>query len=210
MGKALLVGTVTAVVVIVVIGVVVGVYFALRGKEPLPDLSGKNILLIAAQDFNDTELNTLMQVLGQEAGAQMFIASNTHEQFTGMDGTPAMPDMMLGAVEVQYYEAVVFVGGTGASVFFDNAQAHAIATNADNADKKVCAICIAPVTLANAGVLNGKQATVFDTTYVSILEDAGAIYTGQSVTVDGNIITANGPAAADEFARTIAREIGSS
>jgi len=56
--------------------------------------------------------------------------------------------------------------------------------------------------------LDGKRATVFDTTYASVLEGAGVTYTGESVTVDGNIITANGPAAAEEFARTIARELG--
>ncbi len=207
MGKALVAGIVSTTVVTVVIVVVVACFLVLQ-QAPLPDLSGKNILLIAAEDFNDTELSTLLQVLGQEAGANMFIASNTHDAFTGMSGMTAMPDMMLAAVEVQYYETVVFVGGSGSTVFFDNAQAHSIATDFYNAGKKVCAICIAPVTLANAGILDGKQATVADTIYASMLEDGGATYTGQSVTVDGNIITANGPAASDEFARTIAREIG--
>jgi putative intracellular protease/amidase len=40
-----------------------------------------------------------------------------------------------------------------------------------------------------------------------MLAEEGAIYTNKQVVVDGNIITANGPAAAREFRRIIATEL---
>ena len=60
---------------------------------------------------------------------------------------------------------------------------------------------------AKAGVLDGKKATVWSSpTFkesVETLEANGAIYVNESVVVDGNIITANGPEAAEEYGKTI-------
>lgn len=65
------------------------------------------------------------------------------------------------------------------------------------------AICLAPVTLANAGLLEGKRATVYPSAK-SFLKWKGATYTGNPVEVDGNIVTANGPEVAEEFAQAVA------
>jgi len=54
------------------------------------------------------------------------------------------------------------------------------------------AICIAPVTLAKAGVLEGKRATVWKSEGET-LKEHGADYTGASMEADGKIITADGP-----------------
>jgi protease I len=104
------------------------------------------------------------------------------------------------------YDAVIFVGGVGAEEYWDDATAHAIATATVNTGKLLCAICIAPVTLAKAGVLKGKRVTVFSSERDK-LEAEGAIYTGKNVEVDGKIITANGPNAATEFAEAIVKAL---
>jgi 4-methyl-5(b-hydroxyethyl)-thiazole monophosphate biosynthesis len=68
------------------------------------------------------------------------------------------------------------------------------------AGKKVAAICAAPaVVLAAIGVLNGKKATCYPG-FEKALAEAGATYTGDLVTVDGNVTTAEGPAAAFPYA----------
>ena len=68
------------------------------------------------------------------------------------------------------------------------------------AGKKVSAICAAPaVVLAPIGVLNGKKATCYPG-FEKALAEAGATYTGDLVTVDGNVTTAEGPAAAFPYA----------
>jgi protease I len=74
---------------------------------------------------------------------------------------------------------------------------------ANRAGKVVSAICLAPVTLANAGLLEGKRATAYPSAE-SFLKWKGAIYTGNAVEVEGNIVTANGPEAAEEFAQAVA------
>lgn len=126
----------------------------------------------------------------------------------GLLGAIVTAEIGLDQVKVDDYDAVVFVGGGGSSVYFDDKKALSIASEAFKKGKKTCAICIAPVILANAGVLKSKKATVWDGEYVEKIESKGAKYTGKSVEVDGNVITAKGPTAAREFGRAIAKSLG--
>jgi len=74
------------------------------------------------------------------------------------------------------------------------------------AGKLVSAICIGPVSLAKANILSGKQVTGWvdeQGTQKNEIESAGATFTGEPVTIDGNIITANGPSAATAFGEAI-------
>ena len=68
--------------------------------------------------------------------------------------------------------------------------------------KVVSAICLAPVILANAGVLKGRKATVSGQEAKAI-EAKGAVYTQPGVTVDGNIVTGNAPKSSKLFGETI-------
>jgi protease I len=70
--------------------------------------------------------------------------------------------------------------------------------------KMVAAICIAPVILANAGLLKKKNATVFESE-IAAIEAKGAVYSESGVTVDGNIITANGADQAKQFGLEICK-----
>ena len=66
------------------------------------------------------------------------------------------------------------------------------------AGKKIAAICAAPaVVLAQLGVLDGKKATCYPG-FERMLTNA--TYTADLVTIDGNVTTAEGPAAAFPFA----------
>ena len=68
------------------------------------------------------------------------------------------------------------------------------------AGKKIAAICASPaVVLAPLGILDGKKATCYPG-FEEALAQTGAKYTGDLVTVDGNITTGEGPAAAFPYA----------
>jgi len=66
----------------------------------------------------------------------------------------------------------------------------------------VAAICIAPVTLANAGLLKGRKATVFSSCAEQI-KQKDAIYTGNPVEQDNGFITASGTEAAHSFGQAL-------
>ncbi|MEM2874695.1 MAG: DJ-1/PfpI family protein [Candidatus Hadarchaeales archaeon] len=188
--------------VLIVIAAVTGAF--LLGAQKSVSIPGRRILMvIAPTDFNDTEYSTVRNVL-TEAGASVTVASATRGTAVGMYNTQVSPDISIDEVNPADYDAVVVIGGVGVeSAYFNNSRLHSILAAADDQGKVVGAICIAPVVLANAGILDGRRATVFDGAYISMLVAGGATYTGESVTVDGNIITANGPGASSDFARKI-------
>ena len=162
------------------------------------------LMIIAPENFRDEELLHTKEEL-ERAKASVTIASTKTTSARGMLGATVKPDIKLEQVRVDDYDAVIFVGGSGSVVYFNDSRALSIAREAFDKGKKTCAICYAPVILANAGVLKGRRATVCD--YVEMLEAGGATYTGRPVEVDGNIVTANGPKAARDFGRIVAKEL---
>ena len=69
-------------------------------------------------------------------------------------------------------------------------------------DRLVSAICAAPSILASLGLLDGRRATCHPDFEGSM---PGAVLTGESVTVDGNMITGQGLGAAFPFAFELVR-----
>ncbi|MEM2928970.1 MAG: DJ-1/PfpI family protein [Nitrososphaerota archaeon] len=197
------------VVVIILLSVLVMFYYKpIKKIEEGINLSGlKIVMIIAEKDFRDEELQKPKEIL-EKYGAKVVIASSTTNIATGMLGMKIKPDILLNEINIEEYNAIIFVGGSGASQYWNDPIAHSIAKEAIKKDKILCAICIAPVTLANAGILQGKKATVWPSEAEKI-KNMGAIYTGASVEIDEKIITANGPAAAEEFGEAIAKALAS-
>ncbi len=166
-------------------------------------LSGKSILFILPpSQFRDEEYSTPKAIL-EKSGARITVASSSLSPARGMLGTVVNPEVTIENLNNRSFDAVVLVGGVGSSKFWHNTTVHRIVREAQGAGKVVSAICLAPVTLANAGLLLGKRATAYPSAR-SFLEWKGARYTGKPVETADNIVTANGPEAAEEFARTVA------
>ena len=71
-------------------------------------------------------------------------------------------------------------------------------------DKMIAAVCAAPSILAGVGLLNGRKATCHPDFEGKMV---GATVTGESVTVDGNIITGQGLGATIPFALKIVERL---
>lgn len=163
------------------------------------------LFVLANHDFRDEEYKEPERIL-TEAGAECKIAALVSGECVGVAGTLVTADYELGEVNPEEFLAVIFVGGTGVENYLKDELVHSLAKSFFSADKLVCAICWAPVILANAGILRGKKATVWAGAKED-LEIGGACFTGEAVTSDGNIITANGPEAAEAFGQEIAKRL---
>jgi len=169
-------------------------------------LTGKRVvMIIAPENFRDEELVEPQDVL-VEKGAEVKFASASLDVAKGMLGVQVRPDMLVGNIKPEDWDAIILVGGSGASVYWGDSTVHSLLKEAVKQNKIVGAICIAPVTLANAGILSGKKATVYSSEE-DRLKDKGAQCTGKSVERDGRLITANGPSAAREFGNAIAQAL---
>ncbi|HDJ30505.1 MAG TPA: DJ-1/PfpI family protein [bacterium] len=178
----------------------------LMEEKPLKDK--KIAMVIAFRDFRDEEYFTPKQILENE-GARIVTISTSEGTAIGADGGETMVNMVVDQVKAGDFDAIVFVGGPGCLKYLDNESSYRLIKETISANKVLASICISPVILAKAGVLDGKKATVWssplDKSGIKTLEEYGALYYNQPVVVDGKIITANGPGAAREFAQEIIR-----
>jgi len=177
-----------------------------KGEDVMQSAKGKKaVMIIASNNFRDEELLKPREVL-EKNGVTVTVASSSLKEATGMLGAKVKPDILFTNINVAEYDTVIFVGGSGADEYWDNPTAHKIANDANSAKKVIGAICIAPVTLAKAGLLKNKKATTYSST-VKDIKSAGANYTGADVEKDGNIITASGPAVAQKFGEAIVKAL---
>ncbi|RLJ07598.1 MAG: hypothetical protein DRP12_01950 [Candidatus Aenigmatarchaeota archaeon] len=166
----------------------------------------KILLVIAPEGFRDEEYFDTKAVL-EAAGVETETASKTPGEKQGMLGGKAKAELGLGDVKPEDYDGIVWVGGVGAQVYFDDERALELAKSFYQAGKLVAAICIAPVILANAGLLKGRKATCWNGKFREMLLQAGADFQEQDVVRDGKLVTANGPHAAKSFAEEILKAL---
>ncbi len=102
---------------------------------------------------------------------------------------------------------IVVIGGSES--LWDNEQLHALISGVHELDRVTAGICLNSVTLAKAGVIGeGNSACWFNCDSADAeMEALGVTDSGQPVTVNGNIITGNGPDAAEEFAAEVVKAI---
>ena len=185
--------------VIIIFGLII--FLKMTPKE-----SKKILMIIAFRDFRDEEYFLPKEIFEKE-GFVVKTASTKKGTALGADGGEIEVDFSLDEVDISQFDAVLFVGGPGALKYLDNEKSYQIAKETLNQEKILGAICIAPVILAKAKVLEGKKATVWssplDKTGIKILKENGAEYLAQDVVQDGKIITANGPQSAKKFAEKI-------
>lgn len=113
------------------------------------------VLVIAEKIFRDEEYLVPKEVL-EKAGIKVVTASTTTGWAEGKLGARVRPDILLSEVKAEEIDLLVFVGGGGAEQYFDDPVAHGLAKAMVAAGKPVAAICIAPVILARAGLLEGR------------------------------------------------------
>jgi len=166
----------------------------------------KVLMVIAFKNFRDVEYFLPKEIL-ERNGVKVTTASNKKGEAQGADGKKAKVDLLISEVNPENFDAVLFVGGPGCLENLDNEDSYYLAQRTVEKGKVLGAICISPVLLAKAGVLKEKKATVwsspFDRQPIEILKENGAFFEDQKVVVDGKIVTANGPNAAQEFANEI-------
>ncbi len=169
-------------------------------------MSKKILMVIAFKDFRDEEYFVPKRIL-EEHGFLIETTSNKKGIALGASGGEVEIEKAINEINVDEFEGVIFVGGSGMAKELDNLDFQKLAKDFFDRNKLVSAICIAPGVLAKAKILENKKATIWssslDKSPIKILEENGAIYQNENVVRDQNIITANGPQPAEEFAKAI-------
>jgi len=177
----------------------------IQDNQKIVQYNKKVLMVIAPIGFRDKEFIDPKNVF-DEKKIKVDVASIQKGKSVGADGMTVNIDLNISEVDVNNYDAVVFIGGPGMAKIIKDEALQVLAQKFYKANKIVAAICVSPAILAYAGILKNKKATSWDGVS-DVLKKAGAIYTGELVTIDGKIITANGPEAAYQFGLKIVESL---
>ena len=177
----------------------------------MADLTGKKVLIMATDGFEQSELFKPREAL-LDAGADVTLASIETDPIQGVvhddkKGEAITPDLTLEDVEVSDYDMLVLPGGVGnPDKMRLQARAPEIVREFLDAGKPVAAICHAPWLLIEADVVKGKRVTSWPSVRTD-LRNAGADVVDQEVVVDGQLITSRKPDDIPAFNDAIARAL---
>lgn len=163
-----------------------------------------SVAVLAADGFETIECLTAVDVL-RRGGVRATLVSvmPTREVVSSLQ-IPVTCDALLDDIDFDDYDCIVLPGGLpgATNLRADSRVCNLVLNFAEH--KMVAAICAAPFVLGELGVLEGRRATCFPGFEKAFPEGA---YTGDKVTVDGNIITASGMASSLPFALEILKAL---
>ena len=159
------------------------------------------VYVFLADGFEDVEALIPIDVLRRGGVEVVTISTTIFPLVESAHGVNMEADLQFDQVDYSDADLLMLPGGMpGASNLFAHEGVREAVTAQYKAGKKIAAICASPaVVLAPLGILKGKKATCYPG-FEKALAEAGATYTGDLVTVDGNITTGEGPAAAFPYA----------
>jgi protease I len=160
------------------------------------ELQGKKIAFLAADMFEEVELTKPWQAL-EEAGADLELISLEEGEIQGFDhydkAGSFKVDRTVEEAKASDYDGLVLPGGVGNpdNLRQDENAVHFVRDFFEQG-KPVGAICHAPWTLVEAGVVRGRTLTSFPSLQTDI-RNAGATWVDEQVHVDQGLVTSRKP-----------------
>ena len=157
------------------------------------------VLVPLAQGCEELEAVTIIDLL-RRAGIEVVSAGLDNQPVKASRGVILLPDTTLDEALKQDYDMIALPGGMpGMTNLKNDPRIIALLKKMAAAGKYTCAICAAPVVLAEADLLGGKRATSYPG-FLDKLNLPGVSYLNNAVVADGKVITSRGPGTAMDFA----------
>ena len=163
----------------------------------MTDLTGKKIAFaVAKEGIEQIELTSPWEAVEQAGGQPVLVSveSGKVQAFNHLDkGDTFAVDATFEDADPDQYDGLVLPGGVANP---DNLRLHedaiAFVKAFFDADKPVAAICHAPWTLIEAGVVKGRTLTSWPSVKTDLV-NAGANWVDQEVVVDNGLVTSRKP-----------------
>lgn len=173
----------------------------------MKDLTGKKIVIIATDYFEEAELVDPLTEL-RDMGAEVTVAAPHDDTIQALRhiemGQEVAVDVTIDKLDASEYDAVVIPGGVvnADHLRIDKAAQEFVQEMAD-ADKPVAAICHGPWLLVSAGLAEGRTMTSY-ATLADDIRNAGGTWVDQEVKIDRRFITSRKPDDIPAFIAAIA------
>jgi protease I len=176
------------------------------------ELEGKKVaFLVANEGIEQVELEQPWQAIKDAGGQPELIAPEGGEAqaFNHFDKGDTFPvDRTVDEADAADYDGLVLPGGVGnPDILRTEPEAVAFARSFFEQGKPVGAICHAPWTLVEAGVVDGRTLTSWPSLQTDI-RNAGGDWVDEEVHVDSGFVTSRKPEDLDAFCAKVVEEIG--
>ncbi|MCP8311656.1 MAG: DJ-1/PfpI family protein [Candidatus Methylarchaceae archaeon HK01B] len=163
-------------------------------------------LVLIAPGFEEIEASTIVDIL-RRCNIEVTMAGLKPDVVEGSHGIVFGVDKSIDEVSVKDYDAVICPCGVpGYKNLRKDQRVLNIIKAASNSNKLLAAIGASPAVLSDAGVLEGKECTIYPGMEEELKKGGGKTKI-DLVVVDGNIVTSRGPATALPFALKLAEKL---
>jgi protease I len=160
------------------------------------ELENKTIAILVTNGFEQEELTRPRRAL-HDAGATTYIVSPESGKLRAWDhsdwGESFSVDVAVAEAKADDYDGLLLPGGVmNPDKLRRNPEVQRFVREFFDARKPVAAICHAPWTLIDAGVVKGRKLTSYPSLQLD-LQNAGAEWVDQEVVVDKGLVTSRRP-----------------
>lgn len=162
------------------------------------------VLCVLGSQFEEIETIAPIDLL-RRAGAEVVVASVTGEPLvTGRSNITVRADTVLESVsDPLAFDLLLIPGGPGVKQLRARPELIELVRRFAAAGKLVAAICAAPLILADAGLLAGRNYTA----HFSVKDQLPLADLDRPVVEDGNVITSRGAGTAIQFGLALVRRL---
>ncbi len=174
------------------------------------NLEGKRVAIVVANGFEQVEMTSPREAL-EEAGAETYLVSIEDNRVKGWKhtnwGDTFEVDVPIDEANPEDYDALLLPGGVmNPDKLRRDERVLEFVREFFEEGKPVAAICHAPWTLIDAGVVEGRHVTSYPSIRTD-LENAGAEWTDEEVVVDQGLVTSRKPEDLPAFNAKMLEEI---
>jgi protease I len=166
------------------------------------------VAILVEKNFEDSEFQIPYTAL-QKAGAEVTVlGSRMNETYAGKQGKSSIkPDGTTTEARAEDFDAVIIPGGMAPDTMRTNMKTVRFVEDAVNQGKLVAAVCHGPQVLIEGDLLRGRRATGFRAIRKD-MQNAGANFVDEPLTIDGQLITSRRPGDVPVFTAAIINRLG--
>jgi 4-methyl-5(b-hydroxyethyl)-thiazole monophosphate biosynthesis len=158
-------------------------------------------LVVLFKDFEEIEAVASVDVLRRAGVAVTMATLGDKPLIIGAHGIGVVADGLVENFAAEDFDALLIPGGAGVFPLRKDEKSRRLILAVAREQKLIAAICAAPILLEDAKLLSGRKYTAHPCVRGELSEPPQE----KSVVEDGNLITANGPRAALDFALAVAK-----
>jgi len=162
------------------------------------------VVVLLADGFEEVEAMAIIDIL-RRADITVVIAGLHAGPVESARHVRVIPDTVIDTIRADNFDMLVLPGGQpGADNLNADERVKDLIREFYDKGKLTGAICAAPYVLANAGILEGRQATAYPTFKDRL---GKALYQDGNVVIDGQVLTSKGPGTALHFGIAIVERL---